>query len=228
MPDIWRAATRSGFSRCSRNLAFRFSPRNFCRKTKPANGPSWRDFPSFSSISAASWRSRCCAKSGAGLKCTRYLSPTWLKRSMNCASASRNEAHGCSQRRWPDRTFARANAQVARVLGGLPRHLHHPGISGRHLYRAIELSHRPRTRPPRNRWQRLVRSRIGGSAFLETIQPARPWPETVGRAAGNNAQLHLRESFLVVQHVFYGRLLDHTATDVSRGRTESLRCLHRA
>ena len=101
-------------------------------------------------------------------------------------------------------------------------------LSRRHLHGAVELPYRQIARRPRHRRERLVSPRVGRGAVLETIEPPGSRPQNLGRFAGARSGFHLRETVLVVQHVFERRLFDHAPPDVPRRRPQGFRHLHLA
>ena len=229
MPDIWPAATRNGFSRCSTKLGFPLFAPELLPKDETGEWAILAGLSEFQQHMGGELTITMLREIGRGFE-VHEMSKPGVGKAIDELRETLLEMKRTAVLNVVGLTapLLERMPKSARVRGELPRHFHHPGVSGRHLHRAIDLPHRPHAGGARNRRQRMVRSRTGGSPILETIQPARPRPETVGGAAGNNARLHLRETFLVVQHVFDRRLLDHAATDVSRRRTEILRCLHRA
>ena len=87
-----------------------------------------------------------------------------------------------------------------------------PAFPGRHLHRAVELSHRQNAVAARHRRQRLVQPRTRRSPILETIKPPRAKPENLGRtpktiSKSSIVNRHSRQLLLVVQHVFHRRII---------------------
>ena len=125
-----------------------------------------------------------------------------------------------------NRSLARTRPHLATFLQARRDRTHRARLPGRHLHRAIQLSHRHNPVATRHRRQWLVQSRTRRSPILETIQSPRARPKDLGRIARARPEVHLRKTFLVVQHVFHRGLLHHPAPDVSGRWPQSFRYLH--
>ena len=145
---------------------------------------------------------------------------------------SRASPHHASCRSQHRRSFrVAARRSHAGPCGVCPRvrdSILRAGISRRDLHRAIGHHHRRNSRRTRHRGQWLVRSRIGRAAVLETKQPHRARRKNLGPPAPRSPGLHLRETFLVVQHARGGGFLHHTKATLSGRRTQGLRHPHTA